>query len=500
MDITIKNSIKMKNLTQVKVFAYAILACLIYGLQSCSENEDNDVTPSTKIMYDAIDRIDVKDTIVDVQGGDIQLRVNNDVNSVGMKGVSVESSDKSWCIAKVSEHFISVWVIPNYDLDEREATVKIKQGEKEKSFKVTQPKHIGLFVIKDSILIDYQKGQAKVSIATNTGYTITGTTEKWIKVNSENQNGTIVDVVYDVDENTTLSKREAKFTVTASEGKDKYDFYIIQAVDSSITIVNKKDIYEIDDTHTEFSIKVNSLFPIDILNHEEWIVTNKEGNGKEKTIYITVNPFLEKQKERNYTLILENTMNKTDSIVIRQSRKFFLTSESYEVNVLDTLTASVTTSVEAPGIQWKSSDNTVFTVNSEGLITGVGRGVAYITATTSDGSKNDISIVKVKNAIDSINVSVSNASIMAVGNIVSFTGKLVIKNQSSKKIDITKITVEGTSNQTSEIHEGSQQVLKNKSYTTDLFSISQFIEPKIVIIFTYEGSQYKYERLLKDIY
>lgn len=483
----------MKQLFYSKCLAIVLLPLVFCcTLISCHDNSDDVIeNPKDVVSYDAIDRINVNDTIISVYGGHIYLRVNNDSRGAGMAGLTAESTDNTWCKVKVNEYSISVIVLPNTEKESREATITIRKEGKEKSFKVVQQKHAGVLAKDDIVKVNYDAGTIVVPLTFTKGYTLSQPTESWIHQESETvvESGALVNITYQLEDNTTLEERKAEFYLIEEDSKKKNYFYIVQSADSALTIIDKKAIYEIDNN---LDIRLDSRSSVNYSCSSDWLDISIEGNGKERIAHIHAHPFVSKMREREAIVEFNNTLKKTETITIKQERDFFLKLETYEVCVGETKNVDYYSEQDNPSIQWSTSDPNVFTVDEQGNIKAIGRGSATITATTSDGL-SDESMVIVKDAEDFVTISMGSGSIIKVGDIIiSYNGTIVVHNGLNKSINITSLKIKN--NQGQVISQDNNSVnLQSQEDIQYSIRLNNIEKPLFVIEFKYKGKSYTKE-------
>jgi hypothetical protein len=101
------------------------------------------------------------------------------------------------------------------------------------------------------------------------------------------------------------------------------------------------------------------------------------------TQHVNVQPFTQKAASRTTTMYLDDK-----TITITQYRNLYINETSFTLLRQETKQLSVYT-YDVDGVNWSSSDESVATVDANGLVKGVGVGTATITATSSDGKYQD---------------------------------------------------------------------------------------------------------------
>ncbi len=88
-------------------------------------------------------------------------------------------------------------------------------------------------------------------------------------------------------------------------------------------------------------------------------------------------------------------------------------------------------------LTWKSSDTSVATVSSSGLVTAVGNGTAVITATTKDGGYTATCVVNVAIATTGVKIDVTSATLTKIGETLTIKATVIPSNAADKSVTWT---------------------------------------------------------------
>lgn len=138
-----------------------------------------------------------------------------------------------------------------------------------------------------------------------------------------------------------------------------------------------------------------------------------------------------------------------------------------DVGARSQLTAVISpTDATNQNVTWKSSDNTIATVSTSGLVAGVAAGTATITVTTEDGGLTDTCAVTVKAVQYNLTVQVGSAG----GGTVSPSGTLAVNAGAATSIAATPSTGYAFSSWT--VYKGSGVVFANPSSATTTVTLT----------------------------
>ena len=149
------------------------------------------------------------------------------------------------------------------------------------------------------------------------------------------------------------------------------------------------------------------------------------------------------------------------------------TSTTLNKGATETLTVTRTpSSVSYPTISWSSSNTSVATVNSSGVVTAVGNGTATITATTTDGTNiSKTCSVTVKTPVTGVTVSPTSLS-LNVGGTYTLAKTITPSDASNQNVvwstDNTAVAIVDSSGKVTAVSRGTCNITctssENSSY------------------------------------
>lgn len=150
--------------------------------------------------------------------------------------------------------------------------------------------------------------------------------------------------------------------------------------------------------------------------------------------------------------------------------------------------ANVTPTNASQAVTWKSSNTSIATVNSVGVVTGIALGSAYIIATTTSGNFKDSTLCTVENInVTDINVSPSNLE-LPIGATSQLTAAFTPSNPSNKNVnwessDTNIATVSNTGVVTG-VSEGSATITATSvdgGYTSTA-NMTIILDPNLIVV------------------
>ncbi len=187
--------------------------------------------------------------------------------------------------------------------------------------------------------------------------------------------------------------------------------------------------------------------------HEYKIIFDSNGGSKIHSIMVKANSLIERptDPERDgYTFVgwyynkklydfdTKVTKNMTLKAKWSLSDEIALDSTSLTLSVNDTQTLKVTKILDGYDIKdliWDSSDESIATVDQDGNVKALKEGTVTITVKTSDGKYQSSCIVTVhESETEVVEVSISGAATVLVGNTIHLTANIKPDNAKNKKV------------------------------------------------------------------
>ena len=163
-----------------------------------------------------------------------------------------------------------------------------------------------------------------------------------------------------------------------------------------------------------------------------------------------------------------------------------MAGDSYTMNVVNNTGKS---------LSWKSSNTSVATVNSSGKVTGVSKGSATITVTSSDGKYSDKCTVTVKDITDFVVAKPGGGSVVMINNLIQYGSSLgwFFYNNSSHTVRLKSLQlVDGENGNAGNIMSVDKDVAGGSSvgYTTTIGLLGIHAPVTCRFRYVYNGKEY----------
>jgi len=192
-----------------------------------------------------------------------------------VSGSWTASSNQSWChVSPTSGNqgttTITVTCDDNDTYDERNATVTIKCGNASSSITVTQKQKDALLVTSNKIEIEAAGGEATIEVKANVDYdyAVEESAKSWISIGGTRAL-TTKNIILNIAENESTSKREGKITISNSDFKEEVTVYQQGAAPSIVLTAKEFTVASIGET-IKVELMSNTNYTIQMPN-VKWI-------------------------------------------------------------------------------------------------------------------------------------------------------------------------------------------------------------------------------------
>lgn len=297
-----------------------------------------------------------------------------------------------------------------------------------RTFNVVQRRISAIVIDGGSYEIPEEGGEVSIQVKSNVEYRVEiPSSASWLtKVASTTRGLSDSTIKLKADKNNSGDEREAKVKLTDYESGTTKEFTVKQSLTPAIKL--SMESFEIDDLGGEFEVTVNSNIDLNIEPDDNWVSLGekKETGDFNFTQKFVVSPIPEDGSSRSTFVSFIPKNSKWDiykQLKITQTKSLSIKDSNVELMVGDTHTLNVVNNT-GKSLSWKSSNSSVATVNSSGKVTGVSKGSATITVTSSDGKYSDKCTVTVKDITDFVTAKPGGGSIMMINNLIKYGSTL----------------------------------------------------------------------------
>lgn len=436
---------------------------------------------------------------VPIKGGDIDVEVKANIDYT----YEIPDDSKDWIhrVESRSSRGLTSSVLrftidPSTEYDKREGHINIISGDKKEVVNVYQV-GAGIITLTSNVveLSSSSHAQVPIKFSSNFDYEVEMPDVDWIsKVSSRALTSHQLNIK--VKANDAYESRTATIRVYDPKGSTSETITIIQKQKDALLLDNST--YEFDENGGTFTVNVNTNVNYQIKINDNW-VTEVSAPASRGLVASSHSFKVAKMsdgasRETRIQFTDKATGVKKNEIVVKQINSFWLNNSSVELSTGDKLQLSLTNTTGS-SVTWKSSNNSVATVDNNGNVTAVARGTATITATTADGKHEGECKVTVKDITDYISVGCSGGSIISVGTLIKYGSKLnwYFTNNSKSTVTLTSMQlVDGeTGSAGNEMSVGEKVSAGQKvSYTTTIGLAGIHTPVTCRFKFEYNGKSY----------
>lgn len=293
---------------------------------------------------------------------------------------------------------ITLSIPANEGYDNRTGTVLVKQknGDLAGTITITQKQTDYLEVTPNSFDLDNQLHEIELKVTQNVAYSIVipDDAKNWVYVPTKAATkGLVEDTVrLVVDANSTYDDREASVTIKQNDGSLAGTVAIKQAYGEGLIV--EKTTYDIGEEGGTIEVAVQANVEYQVSPEVDWIHYMETKALSSSTVLLAIDENASIFTREGKVEITQKNGALKQTVAIRQAGQIAVTH--VDLNTTDvmleegeTITLAATVKPENSydkSIMWSSSDESVVTVDINGKVTAISKGMSTITATANDGS------------------------------------------------------------------------------------------------------------------
>ena len=353
--------------------------------------------------------------IVPEAGGDISINVQSNVN------YNVEiPSDAAWLTRSTNSSTrglesstINLTASENNSGDERVAIVKLTDTSSgtTSEFTIKQELTPSFSIDAESIEVDEFGSEVEVSVTSNIAIDV-NFSESWVSSSGVKETDGFRFVQKKKSELPAgTSSRTANVTFTDKLGKWNLSKTLTVKQTMSL-LIDEKD----------FEILVGDTYTLKLINNTGGSVSWESSNTSVATV--DNNGLVTGVGKGNAKISVKSADGKyTDEVSVTVKQSLTIQDKDIELMAGGSYTLNVDNKTGG-SLSWKSSNTSVATVNGSGVVTGVGKGTAEITATSADGELSATCSVTVKDITDFVTARAGGGAIMMINTLIQHGSSL----------------------------------------------------------------------------
>ncbi len=473
---------------QINYLAALLFLCM--AISGCSKDESYE-SPLVGAS--------ISDVAIDAAGGLKEIKIGK---AADLSPLTISSSE-SWCRGKID--VVSSTILLSVDgsdgFEDRKAIITLKDLKDNKSslsFNVIQKQKDVVITDKQSYSIPEEGGSITIDIKSNVNYTVEIPSDcNWLTYKAGSRGLSTSSLSFTASKNDSGDKRNADVKLKNADSEVLNTFKITQKFTPRIKLENNE--FTVYDNGGVLEIPFTSNVDVIVKTDYSWIknegVTKiSEGNYSLK---LKIDANLNSTESRKGVVYLESAnpnWDTSETIIINQIHSLSISPTEIALMEDDTYSLQLTNNT-GQSVKWSSSNTSVATVNSSGVVTGIGKGNATITVKTADGKFSAKATVAVKDITGFITARSGASSIMMVNNLIQYGSSLgwIFTNNSTKTVKLKSLQlVDGATGSEGNIMDVNAEVAggSSVSYSTTIGLLGIHTPVTCRFRYEYKGKEY----------
>ena len=389
----------------------------------------------------------------DKQDLDIDVKSNFDYD-IDFQGATWVKQRKAAKTRGITSRLLQLSVDENDGIEKRTAKIKLYDKKSSASIEVILnqlPNTPTIIPEKKEYEVDANKQNLDIKISSNVDYSVDLQGADWIKDRNAAQTRSLATstLKLEIAKNDGYDSRTAKIKLTQKNGNASEEITITQKAKNGIEIPTTD--FTVDEFGGTIKVVISSNIDYKFTINNDWIKQASRTRGLESHEHILTIDALGDAEDRTGTITVSNeNMKFSKTITINQRHSLSFDKAEIDVLIGKEYKISLTNLTDDINIEWSSSDTSIATVNNNGIVKGVSKGEATITAKTADGKHTATCKVTVSEIKDLINVYNSGGVVSIVDNMVQYGSKLnwTFSNGSPEKVILKSLQlIDGQTNE-----------------------------------------------------
>lgn len=378
---------------------------------------------------------------VPVGGGDVEIEIKSNIDYI----IEIPNNDKSWIHQSISNtrglstSKLSFSIDKCEEYDKREGKIIVKAKDKEEVVTIYQAGEGILTLTQNVYNLSSSAQELSIEINSNFDYSVDFPDVEWIKeVNAQSRGISTHTLRLNIAKNETYDGRSAKIRIYDANSLLSDEVIINQSQKDAIII--DKNVFEFDENGGSFSVKVNSNVDYKIDINCNWI-KNKTVSTRsltETSLVFDVSSITD-NKDRIGKITISNANSGISvNITVNQKRTLYFNYSSLTIMEGEEKKIDINNKT-GQSIIWSSSKPNIVSVDNTGILKGLSKGNAIITAKTADGLHKSECEVIVNDITDYISTTSKNGSYVHIVNgLVMYPSTIywVFSNNSKETVKI----------------------------------------------------------------
>ena len=377
---------------------------------------------------------------VPVNGGSIDVEVKSNIDY----SVVIPDEYKSWIHSSneqtrgLSTSSLSFIIDKSEEYDKREGQIIIKGKDKEEIVTIYQVGEGILTLTSNEYNLNSSAQELAIEINSNFDYAVELPNVDWLKEITAQTRGISTHTLrLNVAENESYDNRSAKIRVYDKNSSLSEEVVINQSQKNAL-FIDKKE-YEFDENGGTFNVEINSNISYNVSINCNWITeTTSATRGLSSLSHsFTVNAITTNNDREGIITFSDAKTGVTEKVVVKQNRTIFFDSNTLAIMEGSEKKINITNKT-TQNIYWSSSNTSVVSVNNTGVVKGLSKGNAIITASTEDGQHSCKCEISVKDITDYITARNLGGSIVSINGLIRYGSVLnwQFSNNSTEKVHL----------------------------------------------------------------